>query len=521
MKTVTTGLKEWAAGLLLVLTLLWGGSAQGETGWSEKYPIAEDIPGPYSYSETSKKDYAGITLNVLTHAVPVMGEPTKLHARQFEELTGAEVVVHHVPWGELYEAVIWGLKNNQYDVVISSSLWLADIAEYLEPLPKKMFDSPQFKDVIAYYKGIARQGDNYFQVPIDGDRHYLQYRSDLLNDPAYRKEFKRKYGRELSVPSTWKEFRDVAEFFNGRQLANGTTVFGAAEITNKDDLLFSQFCKRATSYAKHPKIGGGFYFDLETMKPLINTPGFVAALDDFVAVSKFYPPGAEKWGLWDVIKSFGSGQVVFSDSWDDAFIQAMELKSPIRNQVAASLSPGSKRVWNRRTGQWDDFPVAHQVPYIAGGWTSSVAKTSRNKDAAFDYLGFFGNEANHASDLLIGRYGVNPFRYADLDKDFWIEKAGWDEKVARSYVETFKRIDQAAAKVPDLRIYSARQYVKVLAIGVSRALTGRSTSQEALDYVAEEWAKLTEAVGIEKQREAYSHLVRMEDEIWSQYGVGK
>ena len=43
-------------------------------------------------------------------------------------------------------------------------------------------------------------------------------------------------------------------------------------------MLGNYFIKRAAPYAKHPEVGGGFYFDLETMEPLINTPGFVAAL---------------------------------------------------------------------------------------------------------------------------------------------------------------------------------------------------------------------------------------------------
>ncbi|OQY60500.1 MAG: hypothetical protein B6245_01180 [Desulfobacteraceae bacterium 4572_88] len=53
--------------------------------WSQKYPIEKDIPGPYSYDSISQKNYKGITLNILTHEKPVMGEPTQIHAGQFEE----------------------------------------------------------------------------------------------------------------------------------------------------------------------------------------------------------------------------------------------------------------------------------------------------------------------------------------------------------------------------------------------------------------------------------------------------
>ena len=63
----------------------------------------------------------------------------------------------------------------------------------------------------------------------------------------------------------------------------------------------------------------------------------------------------------------------------------------------------------------------------------------------------------------------------------------------------------------DLRIHNSRQYMKTLAIGVFRALSGKSTEQEALDYVANEWDELTERIGREKQRKAYSQNVKMEN----------
>ncbi|MDM8537382.1 extracellular solute-binding protein, partial [Desulfobacterales bacterium HSG17] len=479
--------------------------------WSRKYPIKKDISGPYSYDSISKKDYKGITLNIITHVKPVIGEPTEVHARQFEELTGAKIIVKHVPFGKLYQEIMLGLRKGKYDVLVSTTLWLADMYSYLEPLPQKMLDSDQFKDVIQYYKDLSRRGDSYYFVPIDGDRHYMQYRRDLLENPSWQSEFKSRYHKPLEAPKTWIDLMEISEFFNNKDLGNGKTVYGMAEITKKDDLLYSHFIKRAAPYAKHPDVKGGFYFDLKTMKPLINNPGFVEALENFIKMHKFYPPGGENWGLWDIIQSFGKGQVVFSDSWDDAFIQAMEPESGIRNQVAAGISPGARKVWNRDTGKWNDFPDVNYAPYIASGWTSSVAKSSQHKEAAFDFLGFFGNEANHASDLLIGRYGVNPFRYSDLDKNFWTTFAGWDENVAFSYIQTFSNINKNKNKLFDLRIHLAGLYMNALNTGVARALTGRATAQEALDGVAREWEKLNKRVGIDKQREVYANLVRLED----------
>lgn len=466
---------------------------------------------PYAREAVDRKDYRGVTLEVLTLEKPVLGEPTELHARQFEELTGARVNVHFVRFRDLYQELVLGLKKGKYDVVFYGSMWIADAQSHLEPIPRKMLESAQYRDVLPHYQSIAAWMGVPVQVPIDGDRHYLQYRRDLLEDPGFRAEFRRTTGRDLEVPRTWKELNEVARFFQGRTLSDGSMVSGIAEVAVSDALLGNQFIKRAAPYAKHPQIGGGFYFDLETMEPLVNTPGWVRALEDFIAAQELYPPGGRNFDFPDVIRSFGRGEAVFSDSWDDPFVQAMEPGAKLRNRVGAALSPGSRQVWNRRTGKWDEFPEVNYVPYVVYGWTSAVARASRHKEAAFDFLGFYANPENHASDLLVGRFGMNPFRRTDLDESFWMRRAGWDEEVAASYVGTLERMSRSRNRVLDLRIHLGQQYVYALSVGVYRALTGRETPQAALDGVAERWRALTRRVGVEKQRAAYREIVAFED----------
>ena len=70
--------------------------------WSDQFPHIKatgDIPGDCSYEKMSKKNYKGKTLKINTHAVPVIGQPTALHAEQFAKLTGAKVDVTHTPAG--------------------------------------------------------------------------------------------------------------------------------------------------------------------------------------------------------------------------------------------------------------------------------------------------------------------------------------------------------------------------------------------------------------------------------------
>ncbi|MET9410635.1 extracellular solute-binding protein [Streptomyces sp. NPDC002935] len=481
--------------------------------YGKDYPDTkvEDFPGPCSYEAISRKDYSGETLKIISHAVPVIGEPTQLHAKQFEEITGAKVEVVNVPFGELHQKILTPLQAGQpaYDVMFYPSLWIGDMAPYLAPVPKKYLNTPGMKDVTSTYMDVATWNGKVVQYPMDGDRHYLKVRADVLNDPKQQAAYKAATGKELRVPKTWAEYQDVAKFFNGKDFdGDGKRNYGSAEVTKRDDLTFSAFISRAAPYVKNPDVKGGVFFDLETMKPLINTPGFVRALEDMVKAKSTWAPGGANFGLGDEIFSFGGGQTLMSYSWDDAFIQAQQPDSRIRNKVQAAPLPGSSEVYNRTTKSWDT--KANQAPYFTWGWTSAVPRASRHQQMAFDYLCFFSNEANTALDLSIGRFGVNPYRYSHFDPNFW-EGLGWDPKVAKSYVKTLSGMEESRNRVFDLRVPGVNQYMSALANGVAAALAGQNSPQDALDGVAKEWSKITGQIGKDKVQSAYRNVVALED----------
>ncbi|MHB0952731.1 MAG: extracellular solute-binding protein [Allorhizobium sp.] len=479
-----------------------------------RFGIPADLPGTCSYEAIDAKDYSGRTLNIITHAVPVIGEPTALHAKQFEELTGAKVSVVHVPFGDLFQRILIPFQTGQnaYDVLFYGSLWIGDLNPFLAPVPDAYRESTGMKDVTRNYIDVAKWGDQMVQYPIDGDRHYLKYRADMFENPEMQAKFKEVTGRDLTVPATWEEYNEVAKVFSGWDWdGDGNPNFGSAEVAKRDDLMFSAFISRAAPYAKNPNVKGGFFFDLETMEPLINSPGFVRGLELFVATSKDWAPGGANFGLGDEIFAFGGGQSLMSYSWDDAFVQAQQADSPIRNKVAAAPLPGAREVWNRKTKQWDKFEEPNRAPYITWGWTSAVSAKSKNQDMAFDYLCFFSNEANTLSDLQVGRFGVNPYRTSHFDPALWTDKLGWDADLAKSYVETLSGMDTSQNRVFDLRVPGVNQFMTSMATGVASAIAGQATPQAALDQVAKEWKDIVDRIGVDKVREAYARVVALED----------
>jgi multiple sugar transport system substrate-binding protein len=511
MKKTTTHIKSLLKTTTALLVAASSVSAQEDY---TRFGIKEDVPGACSFAAIDAKDYSGRTLNIITHAIPVIGEPTALHAQQFQELTGATVNVVHVPFGDLFQRIMIPFQTGQaaYDVLFFASLWLGDFNSYLAEVPEEYQQVSGMQSVTDTYKGVATWDGRMLNYTMDGDRHYLKFRSDIFDNPEMQAMFRETTGRDLTVPATWEEYNEVAAAFSGFDWdGDGQPNFGTAEVTKRDDLMFSAFISRVAPFAKHPDVGGGFFFDLETMEPLVNTPGWVRGLELFVDAQASMPPGGTSFGLGDEIFSFGGGQTLMSYSWDDAFVQAMQEDSPIRNNVAAAMLPGASEVWNRATGTWDTFETPNTAPYVTWGWSSAVAASSQNQDMAFDYLCFFANEANTLADLQIGRFGVNPYREDHFDPAFYQTELGWSENVAQTYTDTLRAIDSGSNQVFDLRVPGVGEFMSSLAAGVARAQSGEASAQDALDGVAAEWSAIVERIGADRVREAYANVVALED----------
>ena len=139
------------------------------------------------------------------------------------------------------------------------------------------------------------------------------------------------------------------------------------------------------------------------MEPLINGPGFVEALTDWVEATKYMSRPAGSILVW-VMKLIPLVADRHCSAFHGMTLLLQQCKMTVQSsEVGAAPLPGSDRVWSRVSGAWED--TYNQAPYIVWGWTATVAKKSKNHEMAFDYLCFFANDANHQADIAIGRFG--------------------------------------------------------------------------------------------------------------------
>src|SRR5262249_13219100 len=136
------------------------------------------------------------------------------------------------------------------------------------------------------------------------------------------------------------------------------------------------------------------FFDMDTMKPRINNPGFVQALTEYAAITKFGPPGMQNFGVANVRSLFPGGQAALAVDWADVGILCeAQSVSVIRGRCGTIITPGSQVVMNYQTGKLEGLGKISHAPYLAfGGWTIGVSKFSKNPAVAFDFAAFMGGK---------------------------------------------------------------------------------------------------------------------------------
>lgn len=191
---------------------------------------------------------------------------------QFEQESGYAVNVHaQLPHPALNVHIdqVFSAGAACYDVISTHVKYAPAQQAWLLPLDAHFSDT-ELADFSPALLKLARVGGALVQIPRTVDARILFYRRDLLTNPEEQARFQRQYGRELRVPQTWDEVRDIATFF-----------------TRPPDLLGFAFPGHSSglfgTFFELVAMAGGTLFD-EDLNPSFNTPagrwalGFLADL---------------------------------------------------------------------------------------------------------------------------------------------------------------------------------------------------------------------------------------------------
>lgn len=459
----------------------------------------------------AQKRFEGVEITVFTQTPPFIAKPVQMFRADWEKETGGKVRLITAPWGELYPKMFssFALGAKNYDIIIFPAAYLADFAsnEFLASLDTFIAADTRIDwlDILPVYREkISTYAGTTYAVTMDGDSHMFYYRRDAIENPEHQAKFKAKYGYDLAPPKTWAEVRDVAEFFNGWDWdGDGRIEYGVVEGMRKGAQGFWTFFSRSAAYTSIPGQAQGLFFDPETMKPLINDPGHVRALEDWVEMIEFGVPGMINMDNGEVRSVYAAGEAALAIDWGDVgVISDTDPGSTVKGKVGYSILPGTTSVWDYVKGSWVDFPEVNHAPYLAfGGWIAGIDAKSDNVEAAYDFLSFLGSPENSYICVTTPETGFNPFRKSHFEK-----LAGW---YGYGFVHPEDYLGAIQATIahsnvqPDIRIPGAFRYFEALDAQLAMALAGAKTAKQALDDAAKEWEVITEDLGKEQQLKNY------------------
>jgi multiple sugar transport system substrate-binding protein len=288
-----------------------------------------------------------------------------------------------------------------------------------------------------------------------GDAVAWTYRKDWFAKPELRAEFKKKHGRDLAPPATWKELKEVAQFFQGRTI-DGKKVYGAAIYTERGS-------EGITMGVTSALYAWGMQYDNPKkpyeMKGFINAASSAAALK---AYKELYdcctPPGHSNAYMTENLDAYKSGQV------------AMQM-----NFIA--FFPGISKdpaVGGEKTGFFVN-PRGTTAAATLGGQGISVVKYSDNKDLALEYIKWFAQPSIQKRWWDMGGFSCHN---AVLGADGFAKSTAY----AQVFLDSMKIVRD---------FWQEPTYAQLLLAMQKRVhdyvVAGKGTPQQALDSLLNDW----------------------------------
>ncbi len=457
--------------------------------------------------------YDGVTVNILTRPGPVIAQRLVDRGKEFTSMTGAQIRVDEVPFAELFQKLLtdWATGTNSIDVGVFASGWavemvdgglLEDLSSYVANDDKIMFD-----DIAPYFREFNQKiaGRTYL-ITVDGDFQMLYYRKDILD----------KIGRQ--PPRNWQEYMAVARAAHGMDMnGDGQGDFGSCIFKKRNAQSFYAIMSIAAGFSQTHGTGQGFFFDAETMKPLIDNEAWAEVFRIYKATGQYGPPDELNHDIGDTRGLVQSGRCALTIDWGDIGPLSIDpAGAAIKDKMGAVIMPGSDRVLDRASGKLVSCNATrcphavdgiNHAPFAAfGGWAGAINKNAaaKVKKAAYDFLSYVNQPAQSNVDVTIGWTGYNPYRNSQLDNlDNWI-KAGFSEAFAKNYLGAIKKSLNSPNMASDLRIPGTQQYQGVvLDRELARYLAGEISETQAVANIQAGWEEITEDFGRDTQRTMY------------------
>ncbi|TRX57619.1 sugar ABC transporter substrate-binding protein [Fulvivirga sp. M361] len=300
----------------------------------------------------------------------------------------------------LYDTILKnnGLKNGDWDIAFINTDWITEAVEnnHLENLSPfiKRYSPEKFPAGWApSLLGMQEFDGSTYALPFHDGPECLIYRKDLFESEEEQSTFLEKYGKELSVPGTWDELKEVATFFHRPKQNLFGTVFAA--YPDGHNTVFD-FCLQLWTRGGELLTKDGHI--------VINSPQALEGMQyyrDMLQNTEVIHPDSREF---DSVKSgmaFAEGQLAMMVNWF-GFASMCEVHpdSKVKGKVEITNVPAG--------------PTGKGVSLNAY-WMYALGVGCKKKEVAYDFMRFAVNPANDKLMTMEGGIGCRKSTWHDPD----------------------------------------------------------------------------------------------------------
>ena len=284
--------------------------------------------------------------------------------------------------------------------------------------------------------------------------------ASLASVYKFTEAFKAKYGRDLTVPNTWSEFKDIAEFFQRPDEKR----YGCVLLTGRGyDSLTMGFQQVMYSF-------GGSWGDPATYKVdgYVNNTGAVKALEFYKALLQFAPKGGENKDYGQTLEAFNNGSTAMAMDYFAFYPTIVDEAEKAKREVGFFVMPMQDK----------------RVISLGGQGFSISTKTSKEQqELAKKFIAWFLQEK--------------------IQKKWITKPAGFTANTTVLGSEEFRKATPYntpfAESLDSLQdFWNVPEYNKLLGVAqkyVGEALDGKKSAKEAMDQIAKEHTQIMKDAG--------------------------
>lgn len=397
--------------------------------------------------------------------------------REWERGTGVMISARVIP----QQPALANLKNNpDIDITVARTHEFPDLLDqglveeltpYLGEFNFRIEGKPPQGYVRPRLQGAF--GDKQVAIPADGDVTIFYLRRDLMESPAEKAAFKKRHGRELVPPRTWQEYEQLIAFFHRPEQG----LYGAAEFRDRSGgwmLWLPRYLSQGTPHRP--------LFD-DALKPLVDSPAGIAATESYLRALKHSPPDilGEGKDYNYVLNLFLQGKAFSTVNTIAGAKLFNSSASAVRGKFLAIPVPGQAS---------GDRILRHNIPIFGNNLVISSKGAQRK-------LAFLFTMWLTDPDISLRTVGVkggftDPYRWHHLN----------DARIKELYtpeaLNVFEK-EWSIALPPGTGMPGDAEYLEALDLQLWKASRGEVSAAQAMRQVANDWERITQARGRERQ----------------------